>query len=72
MSTFADMAAEAIEVARNHSDEGAMASSAKEALRCAEDMFDQGEWDSAYGWALTSLKYSVGILHHAYAELNCC
>lgn len=66
MSKTAEQTVAAIETARRHAGEGAMASSAALCLADAEALRKAGRLDDAHAAALRSLKYSVGIFHPDY------
>ena len=59
---------EAMRLAQVHEHEGGMVSSAKLCVKDAEKLFNEGRYEHAYGWAVRSLKYSVGVFHADYAK----
>ena len=59
-----------IAIAEGHIGEGAMASSARLALKDAKRLLEEGEEGPAYSRALNSLAYSVGVFHADYKRAN--
>ena len=66
-----DHVKEVIVLARKHVSNGAIQeTSARFCLADAVARYDEGEYLSAYRWAVRSLQYSVGIFHPDYKKVN--
>jgi hypothetical protein len=66
-----ELAEQAIALARkNINSRCAMPGSAAKDLEDALNTFDKGMYDSAQMWAVSSLRYSVGIFHPDYQKAN--
>lgn len=64
-----EQALTAFQTALRHVGEGNMVSSARLCLSDAAVMLSQGQWDFAKERSMTSLQYSIGILHQDYINL---
>lgn len=64
-----EQALTAMQTAIRHLGEGNMVSSAKLCLEDAAVMMSLQQWDYAKERSMTSLQYSVGILHQDYIHL---